>query len=158
MGASSSPTPITSGQEVSFDSTATDNYYSFTLTEAGNVLFAGSHASGYPLESVRIYDNNLNLIASRSNGISEPLQAGDYLIFPSGRYGGTFSVTSTVMADTTDASDTVAPFVNRLYINVLGRDSDTAGLEYWISDLESTTAADVAKLFYNSPEFLNARL
>jgi len=32
----------------------------------------------------------------------------------------------------------VSSFVNRLYANVLGRNSDPAGLEHWITVLEST--------------------
>ena len=52
-------------------------------------------------------------------------------------------------------NDDVGSFVNRLYENVLGRDADSAGLNHWITVLESTTASDVAKSFYNSPEFLN---
>ena len=157
MGTASNPTPITSGQEVSFNSTAVDNYYSFTLDESGNLLFSGSDLPGSSIDSTKLYDSNLNLVDYLSNGSSKSLQAGTYLIFPSDNLGGTFSVTSTAMADNTDpvVDNDIDSFVNRLYANVLGRGSDSAGLEHWIAVLESTTAADVAKSFYNSPEFLN---
>ena len=48
-------------------------------------------------------------------------------------------------------------FVERFYINILGRASDTAGLEHWSNSLEnaSKTADDIANGFFNSTEFLN---
>ena len=50
----------------------------------------------------------------------------------------------------------ITSFVERLYENVLGRNSDINGLNNWINTLQSSNAADVAKSFFNSQEFLNA--
>lgn len=50
----------------------------------------------------------------------------------------------------------VNSFINRLYENVLGRESDLAGLEHWVDIITNSNAADVAKSFYNSEEFINA--
>jgi hypothetical protein len=47
MGTITNATPITNGQTVSFDESSADNYYSFTLNLAGNVLFSGSDGYGY---------------------------------------------------------------------------------------------------------------
>lgn len=52
-------------------------------------------------------------------------------------------------------SDT-SSFVERLYTNVLGRNSDSDGLANWVDALETSNAANVAKSFFNSQEFLNA--
>ena len=46
-------------------------------------------------------------------------------------------------------------FVERLYTNVLGRTADTSGLTHWMSEVNNSTASDVAKSFFNSQEFLN---
>lgn len=50
----------------------------------------------------------------------------------------------------------ITSFVERLYENVLGRNSDINGLNNWINTLQLSNAADVAKSFFNSQEFLNA--
>lgn len=51
----------------------------------------------------------------------------------------------------------VQQFVNRFYTNVLEREADVSGLEYWSNSLESKTqtADDIAMGFFNSEEFLN---
>jgi len=105
-------------------------------------LFSGSDGYNSYVDSTRVYDSNLNLVTSFSSGSTNSMQAGTYLIFPTDSYGGTFSITSTAMADTTVTDpvvdNDVSSFVNRLYANVLGRNSDPAGLEHWITVLEST--------------------
>ncbi|SEI61732.1 protein of unknown function [Allopseudospirillum japonicum] len=45
-------------------------------------------------------------------------------------------------------------FIERLYSQVLGRTSDTAGADYWVQVLQNSTAAEVAYTFFNSPEYL----
>jgi|GEM_PF-6445793 len=57
--------------------------------------------------------------------------------------------------DTAPPSSEVSSFVERLYENVLGRNSDEGGLKHWIETLQTSNAADVAKSFFNSSEFLN---
>ena len=47
----------------------------------------------------------------------------------------------------------ITSFVERLYENVLGRNSDINGLNNWINTLQLSNAADVAKSFFNSQEF-----
>jgi V8-like Glu-specific endopeptidase len=48
-------------------------------------------------------------------------------------------------------------FVNSLYSTILGRDADSDGLEYWISELSQTANKEnVVISFLNSSEFINA--
>ena len=57
------------------------------------------------------------------------------------------------------ASDTQQEsFINRFYTNILERSSDQSGLDYWKTQLADTSAAYVAKGFFNSPEFVNRGL
>ncbi len=49
-------------------------------------------------------------------------------------------------------------FIERLYINLLGRTSDTKGLAYWSNKLLTHSAAYVAFGFFNSDEFKNLNL
>ncbi len=46
-------------------------------------------------------------------------------------------------------------FIERLYVNVLGRASDPTGLAFWLNDIQLRTASAVATDFYNSPEYSN---
>jgi subtilisin family serine protease len=57
-------------------------------------------------------------------------------------------------------SSGVSDFVSRFYQVVLGRDAETAGLNYWIDSLENRTlaGADVAREFIFSNEFVNKGL
>ena len=49
-------------------------------------------------------------------------------------------------------------FVERFYLNILGRDSDSAGLSYWLNVLTTQSAASVALGFFGSQEFTNLGL
>jgi len=63
--------------------------------------------------------------------------------------GAQASITST-------PGDAITLFVSRLYRNVLNREPDAGGLQYWSNLLRSgTTGGSVARGFFFSPEFIN---
>ena len=92
-------TPLTNGTSYSFDGSASDNYYSFTLNSDGNVLFSGSSEVRESL-GAKIYDSNLALVERISvyGSGSTSLSAGNYFIQLIDSYGGSFSLSSLVMS------------------------------------------------------------
>lgn len=44
-------------------------------------------------------------------------------------------------------------FIERFYVNILGRASDEGGMAYWLDQLQQTSAAFVALGFFNSDEY-----
>ena len=56
------------------------------------------------------------------------------------------------------AEQTPEGFVERLYQNVLNRNSDPSGLSYWIDRLNNESGAVVASGFFNSDELTNMNL
>jgi len=99
MGSILNPTPLTNGTSYSFDGSASDNYYSFTLNSDGNVLFSGSSEVRESL-GAKIYDSNLALVERISvyGSGSTSLSAGNYFIQLIDSYGGSFSLSSLVMS------------------------------------------------------------
>ena len=99
MGSILNPTPLTNGTSYSFDGSASDNYYSFTLNSDGNVLFSGSSEVRESL-GAKIYDSNLALVERISvyGSGSTSLSAGNYFIQLFDSYGGSFSLSSLVMS------------------------------------------------------------
>lgn len=59
------------------------------------------------------------------------------------------------VADTGDDLEYAKAFVERLYVNMMGRASDEEGLNYWVNQLytDALNGDQVADGFYNSPEF-----
>ncbi len=59
-----------------------------------------------------------------------------------------------------DRDDQLEAFVERFYSFVLKREIDPQGKEYWVEKLREKvkSASDIAKDFFNSPEFLNKNL
>lgn len=57
------------------------------------------------------------------------------------------------------SGDAIDQFVTRLYRNILFRESDSAGFQYWTSVLRNRTqtGANVAHGFFFSQEFINRR-
>ncbi len=172
-GSTISATPLTNGNTVSFDSSSSDNYYSFTLNSAGNVLISGSDGNGYDINIVKIYDSNFSQIDSFSvyGSNSKSLSAGTYYIQPIDSTGGSFSVTSNAMSNTPiiiipPAEDTtstntsltdIESFVARFYTEVLDRKYDESGLQNWTNHLTNNTKTvkDITMGFFKSEEFLN---
>ena len=129
MGTASSPSPITNGQKVSFDPSSAENYYSFTLTESGNVLFLGSGGDLRVITRTAVYDTDLNLVTTLSSGSPESLQAGTYSIFPVDHEGGTFSVTSTAMAGSTVTTGSDDKYIVNDTIQSIAASIDSADLQ-----------------------------
>ena len=81
MGTITNATPLANGQTVSFDSSSADNYYSFTLNSAGNVLFSGSDVIGSSIDSLKIYNSSFALadtVSYLTGSSSKSLSAGTY--------------------------------------------------------------------------------
>lgn len=49
-------------------------------------------------------------------------------------------------------------FIERLYQNILQREADSSGLNYWKNEIEKTSALSVARRFYKSKEFKSLNL
>ncbi|MDC0411366.1 DUF4214 domain-containing protein, partial [Luminiphilus sp.] len=63
--------------------------------------------------------------------------------------------------DTAEAgggADTPTAFIERFYVNILGRPSDQAGLNGWLEIIQAQSASAVALGFFNSTEFLSKDL
>ena len=54
--------------------------------------------------------------------------------------------------------DTPTAFIERFYVNILGRPSDEGGLNAWLDVINTQSASAVALGFLNSPEFKNRGL
>jgi Tol biopolymer transport system component len=70
-------------------------------------------------------------------------------------WGKTASVNIDPPTDNTEPS---ADFIERLYVNILGRASDRAGLAHWVQAIHSSSATKIAFGFFNSEEFRGKNL
>ena len=68
------------------------------------------------------------------------------------------SVTATFKATPTEEADGASAFVERFYVNILGRPSDEAGLNGWLDVINSQSASAVAFGFLESAEFVSLNL
>jgi hypothetical protein len=158
-----------SKESYTFDSDALGNCYSFTIEEAQDVSIGLSDSSG-GMANVKIYDSNFDFVSGYgySGTHTEYLSAGQYYLHVYDDLGGSVSVvyddssSSVVTTPVVDTPTTVSltqleSFVARLYTEILDRDYDQAGLEYWSSSLQSgeKSANDIAKSFFYSDEFLS---
>lgn len=96
-GTINDPDIIVNGQLDTFSTNIDENWYTFSLREAGNILIAGENAFGGTIYDVSIYYSDLSqvgvyaIVASRS--ISLP--AGSYYLQFTEDAGGTFRLSST---------------------------------------------------------------
>jgi hypothetical protein len=134
MGTILNSTPLTNGTSVSFDGSASDNYYSFTLNSAGSVLISGSDANNNYINSVKIYDANFAQVDSFSvsGSTSKSLAAGNYYIQPVDNSGGSFSLSSTVMSDVTSAIPT-----NPSDVVITPKESDSNIINYFLLQISN---------------------
>ena len=65
---------------------------------------------------------------------------------------------ATLTANLVVSSASASAFVERFYTNILGRPSDSGGLNAWLNVINTESAAAVALGFLNSAEFLNKNL
>ena len=110
--------------------------------------------------------NTLSLSASPSDGFGVSSENGTC----GGSLAGTTFTTSGIMTActvnfefSTDAysaptSSTPTSFIERFYVNILGRPSDEAGLNAWLGIINTQSASAVALGFLNSTEFKNKGL
>jgi hypothetical protein len=173
--------PLTNGTSYSFDGSASDNYYSFTLHSYGSVVVIGSDGNDH-IAQVNIFDSNLTKMKTMSMwdgvlfGNSTRLPAGDYFIQPFDDQGGTFSVSSSVMNSVNTAKlidadgnlwDSIinvgdgsfvlqaASQTYRSYYGALGRLPDEGGYNWWLGEIETGrhTLQSMAAGFVDSSEF-----
>lgn len=174
MGTIAQPEILTNGKTVIFDGTSTDNYYSFTINEAGNILLAVSNI--YKGSSdFHIYDNELNFIGRYFGDSSTSKQlnkAGTYYIHAENPNGGSFSVTSNQMSnipiiitppdeiiveDTTHSKTLLTKTdISELYVALFGRASEKEGNIFWrdqgsiVEIADKMIASDAAKDYFGS--------
>lgn len=71
----------------------------------------------------------------------------------------TTSQDSSSQQNTTPASSAMVSFAERMYTSALSRACDTAGRDYWVSQLQAgMSGADVARNFFFSEELTNANI
>ena len=174
-------TPLTSGTSYSFDGSASDNYYSFTLHSNGSVVVIGSDGND-DIAQANIFDSNLtkmktvNMWENVTGSSYTQLPAGDYFIQPFDDQGGTFSVSSSVMSSVNTAKlidadgnlwDSIinvgdgsfvlqaASQTYRSYYGALGRLPDEGGYNWWLGEIEAGrhTLNSMAAGFIDSSEF-----
>ena len=171
-------TPLTNGTSYSFDGSASDNYYSFTLNSDGNVLVSGSDGNNNYIVA-NIYNSNLAKVKTlvlQGGSESELLSAGDYFFQPIDSDGGSFSLSSTAMSSvntaklidadgnlwdsTIDVGDgtyilPAAAQLYRSYFGAMGRLPDEGGYNWWLGEIETGrhTLNSMAAGFIDSSEF-----
>ncbi len=97
------PTKIVNGGVMSFGTNVNNNWYTFAMKKAGNILETGKDSTGGSIHYMKIYDENLNYIStSYGRGSSIALGKGNYYIYISESYGGSFKIYSPHMANTKD--------------------------------------------------------
>ena len=123
---------------------------------------AGANGSVSPSVPIPVASGNkLSLSLSPNEGfgvISENGTCGGTLV------GTTFTTSEITAACTVSfefsagSASTPTSFIERFYVNILGRPSDAAGLNAWLDIINTQSASAVALGFLNSPEFKNKGL
>ena len=125
----------------------------YTFGTVGNLDTIGTlYNSSY----VQLIENDDTSSTERNFSFNYILSAGQRYYLAVRAYGsgvGGYTLQSSVLK-------TVSDFVERFYVNILNRPSDSVGLEFWVNQLMSGTKAgtDIAKGFINSVEFSNRNL
>ena len=129
--------------------------YVVTPTAGGN----GTVSPSVPIPVAS--GKTLSLGVSPSDGFGVSSENGTC----GGALVGTTFTTSEIMAActvnfefSTGAYSTPTSFIERFYVNILGRPSDEAGLNAWLDIINTQSASAVALGFLNSSEFKNKGL
>lgn len=123
-GSVSNPTQIINGKPMHFGTDTANNWYSFTVEKDTNIIILGSNKYGSSLNSVKIYDVNLNNILDKNYLKSSSLYIakGRYYIVISESTEGTFAVysknISNAAADTPQLGSIVHPYVPKNGVNI----------------------------------------
>ena len=140
----------------------------FSYKLKGDISFTLSHENSY---YVQVYDSQGYLIIDTDSSFTHTFAEDTYTIVSSfTNADGTLSYPGTnspyaIDFSTSDGSITFIPpvneskaFIERFYQNILGRPSDTGGLNYWMNILQTHSATKVALGFFHSSEFFNLHL
>jgi len=95
-------TVVQNGVATLFSEKATSNYFMFTMNKSGTILLSGSDKYNSDINTVKLYDTDLNLVKSWTyvqSGTTAKLDAGTYIIQPVDDYNGTFAIYSNNMSD-----------------------------------------------------------
>jgi V8-like Glu-specific endopeptidase len=133
-----------------FNITVTDNMICAGYSEGGKDSCMGD--SGGPL---MVYDTSVErwkLAGLVSWGVG-CAAADQYGVYTNAANYLDWSLTNTLIHN-----GDINAFVERLYQFILGRHSDPGSLEFWINEINTTSAARVSLGFFNSREFLSMDL
>lgn len=140
-----------------------NNFYSLSIAQDGNISLSPSGDSA----TFKLYDKNLNLILD-GYGVNGPIhvEKGDYILHTS--YNASPSRTSlnayipdelfTPQNTEDEVTDYSVNDVQSLYVGLLGRSADPAGLQYWSNQLDSGTISLEqlrANIVNEQPEYLS---
>ena len=118
--------------------------YQTTFNNTANNI-ASSNSSSGSTNNVTITPSSSNSSSSSSGPVMGPVNTSS-----NNSGGGSSSSSSTIT--TTGISDEQK--IEDLYKNILGRDSDADGKDYWVKSLKSgTPLAEIKNAFLKSPEF-----
>ena len=120
----------------------------------------GGTLVGHPQQSVKVgSDHEIHFEPDYGYELNEIRTSCDGT-----RSGNSFTVTATAdncrleLMFARNGAETATSFVERFYTNLLGRASDSEGLNAWLNVINTQSAAAVAQGFLNSAEFLNKNL
>lgn len=102
--------------------------------------FASSNA-----QAISYSYDNLNRLSRVS------YENGNDIVYQYDASGNILKITTN--ANGNETTQLQAAFIERLYLNILGRQPDSGGAAYWLDSIQSTSATFVAFAFFNSPEF-----
>jgi hypothetical protein len=174
MGTIAQAEILINAQTVKFDSSPADNYYSFTMNQAGNILVSGDDIYGNFIE-LKIYDSTFKYINSYYNDSSSSISlpnAGTYYVQAIDSEGGSFTISSTAMSnipiiitppdeiiveDTTHSKTLLTKTdISELYVALFGRASEKEGNIFWrdqgsiVEIADKMIASDAAKDYFGS--------
>ncbi len=139
---------------------------SYEVRLFGNTTFKGSSREYSNMGFfINLYDSRKQLIHSADKTFTVNLEDDTYLIeisecspedfcYPASVH---YTVDITPPLPPVEKND-VEDFVKRLYTNILGRQADIPGLNYWLDVMQNQSAVFVALGFFSSQEFLALKL
>ncbi len=141
------------------------DYYHFTPAVSGELVisFVGS-GNMYFWIGTKGCDKGWNISKEFSRSVTKifKVNAGQRVdLRPMCRWSRNYTVNITFTPDEENSpNNTLDDFVKRMYTTALKREAEEEGFNYWKNELNSqkTTARDMARFFFDSPEFRSYNL